>query len=223
MAEPITPRDSIPLSEDLEGITQASRDYIEGWYSADAERMRRCLHPELVKRTLMYDAEGGTWLLRRPITAEMMVRFTQQGGGSNVPETERTVEITIQDVFRHIACVRVLSRDMLDYLHLVKLNDQWLITNALWELREGEVNTGFEDMQQMLRESNDRLREAEEQFKAEIAKWEEKLNSIGDDAQLANVDLQNMLHKQQQTLQMLSNISKMLYDTSSAVIRKLAG
>lgn len=223
MAEPITPRDSIPLSEDLEGITQASRDYIEGWYSADAERMRRCLHPELVKRTLMYDAEGGTWLLRRPTTVEMMVRFTQQGGGSNVPETERTVEITIQDVFRHIACVRVLSRDMLDYLHLVKLNDQWLITNALWELREGEVNTGFEDMQQMLRESNDRLREAEEQFKAEIAKWEEKLNSIGDDAQLANVDLQNMLHKQQQTLQMLSNISKMLYDTSSAVIRKLAG
>lgn len=52
---------------------------------------------------------------------------------------------------------------------------------------------------------------------------EEKLDSVGDDAQLANVDLQNCLQKQQQTLQMMSNISKMLYDTAMAVIRKIGG
>ena len=44
-----------------------------------------------------------------------------------------------------------------------------------------------------------------------------------DDAQLANVDLQNVLQKQQQTLQMMSNISKMLNDTAMAVIRKIGG
>jgi hypothetical protein len=55
----------------------------------------------------------------------------------------------------------------------------------------------------------------------EIERWEERLASLGDDAQLANVDLQNILQKQQQTLQMLSNISKMLYDTAMAVIRKI--
>jgi hypothetical protein len=57
----------------------------------------------------------------------------------------------------------------------------------------------------------------------EIARWEEKLNTVGDDAQLANVDLQNMLQKQQQTLQMMSNISKMLHDTAMSVIRKIGG
>ena len=56
-----------------------------------------------------------------------------------------------------------------------------------------------------------------------IQAMEEKLNSVGDDAQLANVDLQNMLQKQQQTLQMMSNISKMLHDTAMAVIRKIGG
>ena len=56
-----------------------------------------------------------------------------------------------------------------------------------------------------------------------IAKWEDKLNTIGDDAQLANVDLQNMLQKQQRTLQMMSNISKSLHDTAMAVIRKMGG
>jgi hypothetical protein len=52
---------------------------------------------------------------------------------------------------------------------------------------------------------------------------QELLNSIGDDAQLANVDLQNVLQKQQQTLQMMSNISKILYDTAQSVIRKFGG
>jgi len=50
---------------------------------------------------------------------------------------------------------------------------------------------------------------------------EDQLNSVGDDAQLANVDLQNMLQKQQQTLQMMSNISKSLHDTAMSVIRKM--
>ncbi|MBI3178450.1 MAG: hypothetical protein HYZ27_02240, partial [Deltaproteobacteria bacterium] len=46
---------------------------------------------------------------------------------------------------------------------------------------------------------------------------------VGVDAQLANVDLQNWLQKQQQTLQMLSNISKMMHDTAMAIIRKIGG
>jgi hypothetical protein len=52
---------------------------------------------------------------------------------------------------------------------------------------------------------------------------EEKLNSVGDDAQLANVDLQNTLQKQQQLIQMLSNVSKLLSDTALSVIRKIGG
>jgi hypothetical protein len=52
---------------------------------------------------------------------------------------------------------------------------------------------------------------------------EETLNTLGDDAQLANVDLQNWLQKQQQTLQMMSNISKLLHDTAMNTIRKLGG
>ena len=61
-----------------------------------------------------------------------------------------------------------------------------------------------------------------EQLSNHISDLEEQLNSVGDDAQLANVDLQNMLQKQQQTLQMMSNISKMLYDTAMAVVRKIS-
>lgn len=56
-----------------------------------------------------------------------------------------------------------------------------------------------------------------------ISALEHALAAAGDDAQLANVDLQNILQKQQQALQMMSNISKMLYDTAMSVIRKIGG
>jgi peptidoglycan hydrolase-like protein with peptidoglycan-binding domain len=59
---------------------------------------------------------------------------------------------------------------------------------------------------------------AHDQIQREMQK---KLQSVGDDAQLANINLQNMLQKQQQAMQMMSNISKMLHDTATAVIRKI--
>jgi hypothetical protein len=56
-----------------------------------------------------------------------------------------------------------------------------------------------------------------------IASIEEKLNTVGDDSQLANIELQNVLQKQQQCVQMISNISKMMQDTAMGVIRKIGG
>ena len=62
---------------------------------------------------------------------------------------------------------------------------------------------------------------SEQMLDAEIAKWEQKLSTIGDDAQLANVDLQGVLQKQAQTMQMMSNIMKLLNDQAMAIIRNI--
>lgn len=50
---------------------------------------------------------------------------------------------------------------------------------------------------------------------------EEQLSSVGEDAQLANMDLQNALQKQQQTLQTISNVSKMQHDTMMSIINNM--
>ena len=50
---------------------------------------------------------------------------------------------------------------------------------------------------------------------------EEKLATAGDDAQLANIDLQNVLQKQQQALQMISNVMKSMQDTQLATISRI--
>lgn len=59
------------------------------------------------------------------------------------------------------------------------------------------------------------------EWDAHVALLEGRLATLGDDAQLANIDLQSALQKQQQTLQTLSNVSKVLHDTAMAVIRKI--
>lgn len=54
-----------------------------------------------------------------------------------------------------------------------------------------------------------------------LSSLDEQLQGIGDDAQLANIDLQNALQKQQQTMQMMSNIMKSQHDTLKAIINNM--
>ncbi len=58
-------------------------------------------------------------------------------------------------------------------------------------------------------------------MEATIEDMRRQLSSVGNDAQLANIDLQNMLQKSQRILQTISNVSKMLHDTAMAIIRKI--
>jgi hypothetical protein len=55
------------LSPDqLEAIEQAARDYYEGWFEGDPERLARCLHPKLAKRNVDQpdrDDDGTQWLV----------------------------------------------------------------------------------------------------------------------------------------------------------------
>ncbi len=119
--------------EDLDAITRTSTDYIEGWYTGDVERMRRCLHPELVKRRVVEDPVG-MWQVRS-VGTTAMVAATMKGEGTVTPEAERMQQITVLDVFRDMACVKVLSQPFVDYLHLARLGDQWRIVNVLWARR----------------------------------------------------------------------------------------
>lgn len=60
-----------------------------------------------------------------------------------------------------------------------------------------------------------------EQWRKELKKWEEELASVEKDAQLANIDLQNALARQQKTVQVMSNVSKQLHDQAMAIIKKI--
>ncbi|MBK0328494.1 nuclear transport factor 2 family protein [Rhodobacteraceae bacterium F11138] len=113
-------------------------DYAEGWYTGDAERMKRALHPDFIKRALTRDPTSGESTTRRATTFANMVAWTREGEGKAFAG-ETVYEVRVLVVFRDIAAVRCLSAEYVDHLHLTRFDDGWKIVNVLWQLREGEM------------------------------------------------------------------------------------
>ncbi len=119
-------------SADTAAIRTAALDYIDGWYTADGARMERALHPELAKRNVTTDPASGRSRLIQ-MSAMTLVQSTRRGGGSNIPAAERKDEVRILDIFGGAASARVTAATWVDYMHLAKVNGQWVIMNVLWE------------------------------------------------------------------------------------------
>jgi hypothetical protein len=117
---------------DSAAIRATALDYIEGWYTADATRMERALHPELAKRIVQTDAQGRSRLGQQ--SAMTLVTNTRRGGGTDIPTDKRKSDVRILDVYGNAASVRVQAATWVDYLHMAKSNGRWVIVNVLWEL-----------------------------------------------------------------------------------------
>ncbi len=113
-------------------VEATARDYVEGWYWGDAERMDRALHDDLVKRLPDSSLPPGPDQLRSWTKAQM-VELTEEGGGG---DRSAAFEIFVDDCTDDMATARVLSPDFLDYLHLVKTAEGWRIANIIFHQRE---------------------------------------------------------------------------------------
>ena len=125
---------SSTLSEvDRDAIKATALDYIEGWYEGNAERMERALHPDLAKRIVRTNPQGQSSLGQ--MSALSLVQGVRRGGGKDTPKEKQQKDVTILDLFRNAASVKVVASDWVDYLHIAKFNGRWVIVNVLWEMK----------------------------------------------------------------------------------------
>jgi hypothetical protein len=115
---------------DSAAIRATALDYAEGWYSGDAARMERSLHPQLAKRIVR--SRGGTSSLDQ-MTAADLVGATRGRGAGNGGAGQKDVRIL--DVFGNTASVRLTMDGWIDYMHMARWNGRWVIINVLWELK----------------------------------------------------------------------------------------
>jgi len=94
----------------------------------------------------------------------------------------------------------------------------WLKKLQTYNAMGKELSQYLEDLRH---QAKNLRRDRKAQIQKRIHTKENELQKLGDDAQLANIDLQNSLQKSQQSVQMMSNISKQLHDTAMAIIRNL--
>ena len=116
-------------------IKNACLDYLEGWYSGDAKRMEKALHPNLVKRRIVKLEQTGGNLIDQ-VSANDMIEYTKAGFGKQQAGEEIKNLIEILHIYKGIATVKAISKDYVDYIHIGKFNNEWKIINVLWEINK---------------------------------------------------------------------------------------
>ena len=114
--------------EDDAKIRAAALDYIGGVLEADPARMERCLHPDLAKRAYLPGIDGKPQLSQ--ISALTLIR--EAGNFPVIPN--RQAEVVVLDRYEGSASVRTTFDHWVDFMHIVKVGDDWKIINVLWEL-----------------------------------------------------------------------------------------
>jgi len=122
-----------------EAITDAVLDYFEGWFTADAERMRRALHPQLAKRRLAEE----TGRLDESPTPEM-IEATAAGAGLRY-DNPGEIDVQVVEIHGRISTVVVHSSVYREYLHLVRTSGGWRIVNALWAQADPDQSESFDE------------------------------------------------------------------------------
>jgi len=119
-----------------------------------------------------------------------------------------------------------LLKVMLEYQKMVAkeaAQDKKLAGAKLSEKQKQLAKTlrGRTDQLKKMRDQAAQSRAASDAIDKFIQQWQKTLAPIGDDAQLANVNLQNVMQQQQQAMQMMSNVSKKLHETTKSIISNM--
>jgi hypothetical protein len=120
-------------SAENDAITRTALDYIEGFYTGDAARMERALHPQLAKRIMRVDPATGAPRLDQQDAARLIAITKSRAGAT--PPAKQQKDVTVLDVYGNAATVKVVANDWIDYLHVVKWEGRWQIVNVLWEMK----------------------------------------------------------------------------------------
>jgi len=119
---------SASTSHEKAGITTVAQNYMDAYYTADAARMQKTLHPDFHKRTL-HTVNAHAEISEDSV--QSMVEGVRLGSGKEIPAAERVQKIEVLDVYRDVASVKVITGRWIDYMHLSKLNGEWRVLDVV--------------------------------------------------------------------------------------------
>ena len=112
-------------SDDASAVRATVTDYIEAYYTGDAKRMERTLHPHYLKHMIHGDIPV------RERTGLQMVQDVRANYAANLPPADRTEQVTVLDVAGTIASAKLVTPGWVDYMTLSKSDGQWKILSVV--------------------------------------------------------------------------------------------
>ncbi len=118
-------------------IESTAVDYLMAWYKGDSKLMQATIHPHMSKK-IVFDTGHKNGALAYLSAQDLLAQTTRKRTEDhNLHDLRKRV--TVLDVYRNTATVKVDTDNWVDYLHLAKVAGQWKIVNILWELKAEEL------------------------------------------------------------------------------------
>lgn len=116
---------------DRAAVERAALDYLEGFYEGSTDKIRRGVHPEVVKYGFAKEdgSYGGS-----PMSFDEMLAFaTSVKERGRPPDATAVKRVELLDVLDQTAAVKVYAWWGSDYLLMAKYEGEWKIVNVLWQ------------------------------------------------------------------------------------------
>lgn len=113
----------------VKAIEAVAYDYVDGQLEGDPARVARSLHPDLAKRAVTTDPDEK--LALRRMSKEELVELTKEGV-LKTPREQWSRSVRVLDIAGNAAVARVETPWFVDYFHLGRFGERWVIVNALW-------------------------------------------------------------------------------------------
>ena len=114
--------------KDKNAIIETAKNYSEGGYAADADRMQKALWPELYKAIPVT-------IPKTEITMLATTCYSQLIEGVRMAKTDNSdkkINISVEAINEGMASVKITSTQFNDFLQMAFLNGEWKIINVLW-------------------------------------------------------------------------------------------
>jgi alkyl hydroperoxide reductase subunit AhpC len=121
----------VPVSrEDSAAIIQTAMNYIDGYYSGDADRVEKAIHPDFNKAAPRDLPQTGRTMMNYT-TWSMLMELTRAKNGA-LDDTARHITVIILGIENEVSDIKVISANFTDYLQVVKLDGEWKIINVIY-------------------------------------------------------------------------------------------
>ena len=120
-------------SPDHQAVYSAVEDYVDGLYLAQPERIKKSVHPELMKKGFWKGKDKEDYAYEGIMTFDQLVELAGKWNSKGWLPKDAIKKIDIFDVQDQTAAAKLTAHWGTDYFQLAKFEGKWMIVNILWQ------------------------------------------------------------------------------------------
>jgi hypothetical protein len=118
---------------DKELVRAAIEDYVDGLYLVQPDRIKKSVHPELMKKGFWKGKDKTDYAYDGIMTFDQLVELAGKWNAKGWLAKDAVKKIEIFDVQDQTASAKLTAYWGTDYFQLAKFDGKWMIVNILWQ------------------------------------------------------------------------------------------